>query len=354
MVQSSKIGTVFEFSNFNICTKTNLNREFINFDVLRTLSVMLIFVLLLPPVSAQAGEFSHNPSVRIIFDNQNSSLRIYLNSSEYFNLTFRKIYIATNPYEMGDDFDVDNFFMGSAEIGSMNMSSKEGWSREMGNYTRVVMWKSLNVKNRNDIPFMEPKNVKVNITVEFFMAEKSYTKDGIVIGRNTIRFSTKISTDSRGNFIFLEESMGALNLTTGAPGEVFEMGWNHGVHWNRMNMTDGFVKHQFGGNNLGALKFRISRSNITYSWGSRYVRSTLYSYNGESFHLLYGFQNENGTILQDPYITLPVPIMGNPNTVVEGVENAVNYLIDHAISFGMGIAAAVIIVLTGPLARRLH
>ncbi len=315
------------------------------------LSLGIFAILLLAAVPQVQGESTPEPRIKIVFDNLNASLRIYINESEYFNLTFEKVYITKNPY-MGD---VSNIIMGEGKIGSMNMSQENGWNSKMGNYTKVTMWKEVIVKNKMDIPFMGPREVRANVTINFYIAEKNYTKGGIQVGRNTIRYNTIIRTETEDDFILVEERMSSLDLTTGVPGEVYEFD-NGEVAvsdcWDRMNMTDDVVKHRFGSGGMGMLKFSIRRANITYSWEYDDNLTTLYSYDGNHFHLYYAFKNHNGTVVQDPYITLPEPIMGNPNTIVEGVEDVVNYLMDHAISLAIGIVAAVVLVLSAPAARR--
>jgi len=324
--------------------------------MMKSVLSLAIFVLMLATFTPQVqGEVSQNPTVRIVFDNYNASLRIYINESEYFNLTFRKVYVTKNPYA-GEMSGVGNVMVGEGFIGSMNITEESGWNEKMGNYTKVTMWKNVKIKNKVDFPFVGPKEINANVTINFYMSEKNYTKGGIRVGRNTIRYDTIIRTGTKGDFVIIEESMSGKDLISGAPGEVYEFNPQNITlqqYWDRMNMTDDVVKHKFGSGNMGMLKFKIRRSNITYSWEYD-NKTTFYSYNGESFHLFYAFQNENGTVIQDPYITLPTPIMGNPNTIVEGVEDVVNYIMDHAISLGLGIIVATVIILTGPAIRRLR
>ncbi len=308
---------------------------------MRKIAAIIVFFVLLALVVPQAsGENISESPVKIKFDNKNASLEILINGTQYFYLKFTKLYVASAPYFMS------NMIGGAKEIEDMNIKSIEGRNEEMGNYTKVTMWKSFEIESK--IPFGMHKKIEVTLTIDFYIAEREYVKKSILINNSMIRYDTTITTNAKNNYVLLEERLIYGNDTSSS--KVFECEDKH--HWKMMNTTEQVRKHYFGNDHLGMLGFGDKNITFKYMWDYEEGISTLYSYDGSDFRLFFAFENRNGTIIQDPYITLPIPISGNISSIIEHPEKIISYIMDHALSLAIGLGIAAVVIFSAPLIRR--
>ena len=300
--------------------------------------IVVLFVILasIIPMLSEADE-PQNP-IKIKFDNKNATVEISVNNTQFFLLRFTKLYVATNPYFMS------TAIAGVEEIKDMEIKTTEENNEKMGNFTKITMWKSFEISSKMPIH----KKIEVTLTIEFYIAEKEYVKNDILVNKSMIRYDTKITTSESNNFVFLEEHMVYGNVS-GQLTKVFECG-NHA--WKMMNKTDHIMKHHFGSNHLGMLGFGDGNISFKYIWNYEEWISTLYSYDGRNFRLFFGFENKNGTIIQDPYIALPLPISGDLGTIIEHPEKVISYILDHALSFAVGLTLAAVIIFSAPIIKR--
>ncbi len=308
----------------------------------KIVAMVALFVLLAALIPISSGENASESPVKIKFDNQNATVIISINGTQYFYLKFTKLYVASGPYFM------PGYIGGYKEIKEMNMKTVEGRNEEMGNYTKVTMWKSFKVESK--IPFEMHREIEVTLTIDFYIAEKEYMKRDILVNNSMIRYDTTIKTSSGDNYVFLEEHLIYGNDTHTS--SVFECGDGEGKHWKMMNTTEHVMKHYFGNDHLGMLGFGEQKVTFRYMWDYQEGISTLYSYDGSDFRLFFAFENRNGTIIQDPYIALPLPISGNISSIIEHPEKIISYIMDHALSFGIGLGIAMLLIFSAPIIRK--
>ncbi len=312
----------------------------------RLIPLGIIALLIVASLSIMApvtgAQNTPGSNVHILFDGKNATVRITVNGTKYFYLEFSKLYISSTP----------NFIrhMGSETLKDMKVKRATGYNELMGNYTKVTMWKDFTFQSKMHHG-NAGKDVKVHIAFDFYISDKNYTKKGVNITRNMIRYDTRITTSSRNTFIFLEERMNYGEGENHRMGRVFEC--NKTTHdWKTMKTTHEVMSHHFGKDHLGVIGFGSKNVSFRYMWEYQSNVETLYSYDGSNFALYFIFKNSNGSVIQDPYITLPVPILGNVSAVVHGIEHVVNYLIDHALSLGIGLALAAVLIFSAPVLRR--
>lgn len=303
--------------------------------------VLGIFLLSATLITLDVSGSQESAGVRIIFDNKNATLSISVNNTQHFYLKFSRIFISTNP-------SFSPHFMDSEKIDNMNIEKISSHNSVMGNYTKITMWKEFEMKSR----FHHGNPIRVKLSLNFYIAEKTYRKNGVNITGNMIRYSTIITTTTRNAYVFLEEHMNyGEKHKNGSSSRVFECN-KTAKHWKLMSPTKHVMKHRFGSDHLGMVGF--GRKNVTfrYMWEYQDNINTLYSYDGSNFVLYFIFQDKNGSIVQDPYITLPEPISLNTTSIVNGIEHTVNYIMDHALSLGIGIILAAVIVFSAPMIKR--
>ncbi len=308
----------------------------------KIVAIVALFVLLAIIIPSSSGENTSESPVKIKFDNHNATLIISINGTQYFYLKFTKLYVATGPYFMPANIG------GAKEIKDMNIKTIKDRNEEMGNYTKITMWKTFEIESK--IPFEMHREIEVTLTIDFYIAEKEYMKRDILVNNSMIRYDTTIKTNAKDNYVFLEEHLIYGNDTQTS--KVFECGDREGSHWKMMNTTDHIMKHYFGNDHLGMLGFGEQNISFKYMWDYQEGISTLYSYDGSEFKLFFAFENDNGTIIQDPYITLPLPISGNISSIIEHPEKVISYIMDHALSFGIGLGIAVVLIFSAPIIRR--
>ena len=305
----------------------------------RILTMAAITFVLLASFTISSYAAPPQSPVSIVFDGKNATVRISINNTHYFYLQFSKIYLMENPH-----IPLLQGLKGES-IKNMQIEKIRGYNEIMGNYTKVTMWKTMELTH---IPGRY-KNSKIKITIDFYIADKAYQKGDFNVNRSTIRYDTKIESSTKNAYILLEEHM-SYKDSLYPNSHVFECD-HPGHHWIRMNRSLEAKEHRFGQDNKGIIGFGHNKVSLKYMWNYQDDIRTFYKYDGSQLSLYFSFRNTNGSIIQDPYIYLPIPII-NSNPVLQGVQKIINYTIDHAISLGIGLTIAAAVILSAPLIRR--
>ncbi len=296
-----------------------------------TLTIVM-FIISAMPLTAGHGQGNYEfkfQYAKISVDGASSSVNISLNSSEYIEIEFNKIYVGTM-----DLLQFPRFYYGSLK--GMNVSEEYGKSESMGNYLHIKMWKETQL-----IRFGWGETHRATVVIDFYVASENYTKKGVLVDKNTLRYDITITTDCPGDFIYLSH-----RISTGGMGEenVFS---KHGPHWESIEKTTS--KKWMNFTSCGNMGFGKSWNNLSflYLWNASNVNS-LYSYWDNHVDLYFVYSN-TGTIVQDPYVKLPVPIFTNTTEVAGKI---VDYFMEHTISISIGIGAAVAIIFVPAVLRR--
>ncbi len=305
----------------------------------RLLSLIAVIFVILASFTISSHAATPQSPVSIVFDGKNATVRISINNTHYFYLQFSKIYLVGGP-----QISKLQGLKGES-IKNMDVKKISGYSNIMGNYTKITMWKTIELTHNHG----KYKNSKIKITIDFYIADKAYQKGDFNVNRSTIRYDTKIVSSVKDVYILLEEHM-SYRDSLSHNSHVFECGHPNN-HWTRMNRSLEAKEHRFGQDHKGMIGFGHNKVSLKYMWDYQNDIKTFYKYDGSQLSLYFSFKNTNGSIIQDPYIYLPIPIT-NSNPVVQGVQNVINYAIDHALSLGIGIIIAAAILFSAPLIRR--
>ena len=305
----------------------------------RVFAITAIIFVILASFTISSHAAPPQSPVSIVFDGKNATVRISINNTHYFSLQFSKIYIID-----GSNIPRIQGLKGES-IKNMQVEKKRGYNDVMGNYTKITMWKTMELIHTHG----RYKNSKIKIAMDFYIADKAYQKGDFNVNKSTIRYDTRIDSSAKNVYILLEERMNYRNSLS-SNSHVFEC--NHtGDHWMRMNRSLEAKEHRFGQDHKGIIGFGHDKVSFKYMWDYQDNIKTFYKYDGSQLSLYFSFKSTNGSIIQDPYIYLPVPII-NSNPIVQGVQKAINYAIDHALSLGIGLLIAVAIIFSAPLIRR--
>ncbi len=301
-------------------------------------SLLAIIVVIISSFTFSSHAQNPKSNVNIIFDGKNAMVGIIVNHTQQFYLKFTHLYISdnSNPTHMKN--------LRGLNIGNMNIKKNRGYNNVMGNYTQITMWKSVNIRGAHG----RYGDSKITLTLNFYIAERAYKKGEFIVNRSTIRYDTKIETNIKTAYVFLEEHMQYKDAKMHGS-RVFEQ--NSGKRWKDMERSQEVREHRFGMNRKGMIGFGKNNVSFRYMWDYDTNIKTFYKYDENQLTLFFMFQNNNGSILQDPYIYLPLPV-SNSNPVVEGVVHIVNYTIEHALSLGIGILIASVIIFSVPLIKK--
>ncbi len=311
----------------------NLTKLFVALSLFLLLCSMGVF--------SNSGSAEQSSPVKIIFDGKNATVNIEVNGTHYFTLSFSHIYMGT-PAHSSPIFKN----MMKEDLSHMHVKIKRSYSEKMGNYTEVLMWK--NMKSGPQGFFHKKANV--NVTIRFYLAEKEYYKNDVRVKRNMLRYDVLIFTDSPLPFFYLEENI--KSKKNNGSEEVYEYSHEAQGAWKKLGKSAEPREHTFGGDHLGMIKFGRGSDAIECLWEYSSDVNTFYSYSDSELHLIFSFRNENGSIIYDPYISLPVPLSPSLKPIVGGVEEAVNYIMDHFLSFSIGLVMATVLVLLTPMIRK--
>jgi len=299
--------------------------------------ITIVFVIF---ASLTLSSYATQPKspVSIVFDGKNATVRISINNTNYFTLQFSKIYMVEGSHISMRGLKGEN-------IENMQVEKTKGYSELMGNYTKITMWKTMDLMHTHG----RYKNSKIKLTIDFYIADKAYKKGDFYVNKSTIRYDTRIEGYAKNAYIILEERMNYRDSSSKST-PAFEC--NHtGNKWMKINRSLEAKEHRFGEDHKGIIGFGHNKVSLKYMWDYQNNIRTFYKYDGSQLSLYFSFKNTNGSIIQDPYIYLPIPII-NSTPIVHGVQRIINYTIDHALSLGIGIIIAAAVLISAPLIRR--
>ncbi len=308
----------------------------------KVLSVFLAILLAIIVLPQSQGVDMHDSAVQIIFDGDHASIRIEMNDTSYLVVKFSRIYFGER-----DSWKARGFPL-SMEIEKMCVVKSEGSNPIMGNYTEIVMWKNIQFRQHPHAS----NSWNANLTLRFYMAEKNYTKGDFLVTTNMIRYGIYLSTNVPYSRIFLEEEIYGGNRMGHM--DIFEnVGAQGHPGWKKMGRSNGLVPHHFGKDKTGMLGLGNGSVKFQYLWEYQDEIETLYAYQGSQLSLCFSLPNNEGTATMDPYISLPIPVFshGNITRVVKGIAN---YIMDHLLSFGLGILIAVGIIFVPIILRKIR
>ncbi|NPA75654.1 MAG: hypothetical protein GXO25_06200 [Euryarchaeota archaeon] len=295
----------------------------------RILSILLLFVLMIPVASASQSSQDNTLAfkyVNIKMEPQVGMINLTLNNGSYFALQFRKVIVG----ELGTRGHMPGIW--SAELDNMEYAISNGTDAKMGRYVHVRMWKNVTLTSP-----MHLSSYPLSLSLDFYVSSKNYTKGTVKVDRNTLRYDVHITTSCPGQYVFLEHRV----IYPGSEDNVYENtghGWNHmsdGKEQRWMNFTD-HAELGFGD---------VSKMLFKYEWYSDSGHA-LYTMLGNAMDISFVYVN-TGNIVQDPYVHLPVPIY-----VPEEVQHIVSYFMDHLYSILAGVGVAVGIIVAPALLRK--
>ncbi len=304
------------------------------------LVMAVLFVLLIPAFTGAVEPSVHRFRYKyasVEFGGVNSTLSIIINDTQKFRICFKRIYVGTLP---ANDNTPATIFFGSADLTDMNVDVDKGWTKEYGNYTHVKMWKNITLKS------MFSSTAYALVNIDFYITERDYYKKNVHIGNDTIRFDIHIKTNAKDSFVFLEQQISAYS------GSVPMVPLEHttGDSWIKIRKMTSPVEHYFSADDMGVVGFGEDMANFELMWDYDNIQ-TLYKYSDDTFSIFFAFPNTQD-IVQDPYIKLPVPLIPIPGGEV--VNKTVNFIMEHAISLGIGIGIAAIIVAAPIIVRKIR
>ena len=299
------------------------------FSVIEKILALLIIVSLafLPFAMGNSGEHLKFKNVSMDFDGGNSTISIVVNNTEYFKIKFTKIYVGS----------LEKRFLGWGNLNNMKVSTESGNNDVMGKYIHTRMWKNTTIQRIS--PWM--KEYYALVTIDFYIAQKNYEKKDMEIKNNTIRFNVKIDTNCPDDFIFLEQRIYAQKSNKSM--DVFE----NKKGWKEINRMDNPTYHNFSRDRNGIIGFGENNIDFRYGWIYNNYLKTLYKYTDDELVFYFEYTNTKH-IIQDPYITLPVPIFVEPLKEIE------NFLMDHILSLSTGVILSIFLVVSPKFLRRIR
>ncbi len=265
--------------------------------------------------------------VKLHFLPSGNGFNITINDTQYVEIYFERIFLG--------DLSFHNFHrFWYSNLQSMNYSYGYSSSKVMGKYFYIHMWKNGTLKR---IGLGEEYSFK--LMINFYVANKNYTKNGVAIGRNTLRYDVKIYTDCPAKYVYLEHTLHS---------NLLKKAWtysSHSGHWHGLLRTSKMMWLNHTHKMRMAFGDYEGSRHVEYMWIGDHVKA-LYTYSDEHVNIFFVYNN-TGLIVQDPYISLPYPILPNGTA-----EKLVNYFAEHVESIAMGTLIAGAIILAPALLRR--
>ncbi len=286
-----------------------------------------MMVAIIPFVSGNNIENMNFKYVSLEFDGKNSTISITINNSDVMKIKFTRIYMGS----------IESPFMGWGNLNDMKISKEYEKNNAMGNYIHIKMWKNTTIVKI----FPWHKNYYALISIDFYISQKNYEKKKFEIGNNTIRFDINIDTNCPDDYIFLEQKISVQEDNKNM--NIFE---KHDG-WKEIKKMGNITYHDFSQDDLGIIGFGKNNMVFKYGWFSENSLKTLYKYTGEKFIFYFAYEND-GHIIQDPYISLPVPVF------IEIEKKVVNFLMEHVLSISLGLLLSLLLVVSPRLLRRIR
>ncbi len=303
------------------------------FVKLKTFLLVVLFVSSLFFISFSPG-YGENVRATINFGKVNihffstgNGFNLTINDTQYVEIYFERIFLGDSTFH-----NFRGFWY--SDLQNMNYTYGYSSSKLMGKYFYIHMWKNGTLKR---IGLGERYNFK--LLVNFYVASKNYTKNGISVGRNTIRYDVIISTDSPAKYVYLEHTLHS---------NLLEKAWtysSHSGHWHGLLRTSKMMWLNRTHKMRMAFGNYEGNRHVEYMWIGDKVKA-LYTYYDEHVNIFFVYNN-TGFIVQDPYISLPYPILPNGTA-----EKIVNYFAEHVESIAVGTLIAGAIILAPAILRR--
>ena len=297
--------------------------------------ILLIFALLLIPAYGMSVSKVQNSNfsfkyVKLGIDAEDSSLNISQSEKSYVVIHFEKIYVGSE-----DMVNQRNLHFWQGDLSGMNVKILNRTSVGMGRYIHIIMWKNLTLRQMG-----RGQAYPLDILFDFYAASKNYSKNGVLVSRNMLRYDVKINTDCPGDYIFLEHS-----IDVSSPGGNENMYFMHNHNWKEMGKTQ--ARRWMNLSDHAEVGFGSSQDiSFSYLWNANSVK-TIYSYWGGILDMFFVYEN-TGRVVQDPYLNLSVPIY----VPSEEVNKVVNYFMQHVYSILIGLVIAMTMVAIPVFIRR--
>ncbi len=291
------------------------------------IAVALVALLVFSSFSYGSGEKAES-QVNIKVVPSRSAVNITFNKSDFFEISFITIYAGTLDLFKGP-------MLWYAKLNNMNYHKEYGKNEEMGEFLHIRMWKNVTLKR---MYIQWGQEYSAAVTLDFYVASKNYTKGKVLVDVNTLRYDVRIDTDCPADFIYLDHRIKMKDLDSGKvmaqiDDESEEIEKRHGMYW--LNASE-----------WGEVKFMNDDGPVHYSWDAERLEGVKYEY-WDGYMDVYFIYKNTGTIVQDPYIKLPMPFFSN-----ETAGKIVNYFMEHVTSISVGIAAAMAVVLIPAVLKR--
>ena len=295
---------------------------------MRILPIAIIFAIIVSFVPTSSGISLNFKYVSVNFNPERASVDIQINNTTV-SIRFSKIFAGNFIFPQ----------MWNGDIKDLNISEDRGKKEGMGQYIHVRMWG--NVKLQRMIGF--GKDCKSFVVIDFFIAESPYRKGDYEIDNSTIRYDLDIKTDCPSDFLIVEQ-----DITIG--GVSYEPYISTDHHWSKIYRTDRWTSINIS-DSIGDIGFgKGERMDYHLIWNKSSMNGTMYTYNGNKFSMFFKYPN-SGEIRDDPIFKVPLPIF--IENIPQEIKRAANYLIEHAFSIGIGVAASVVLVFIPYLRRKL-
>ncbi len=271
--------------------------------------------------------------VNINFYGDNASIHMVLNNSKSITIQFEKIYAGT---PIGHDIFPQTWI---GDIGKMDITKESGEDKVMGKYIHVKMETSTVLHSM--IGFR--KDYPIDITLDFFISSKGYHKNSFFVDNSTLRYDLRMKTECPANVIIIQER---IKMNGESMGALIQSDHN----WKEMKKTYEKLPLNITGK-IGEVGFgKEDEIDYRLMWSTEYMNSTFYTYFDGNFDIFFAYSN-NGSIIDDPYIKTPVPIL-TPGNIPEVVKETVNYLMEHALSIAIGVGISSFIIAIPRFRRR--
>lgn len=262
---------------------------------------------------------------KILVNPENSTLRISVNSNLNIYLRFDKIYYEINHFR--------RFGIYNGDLQGMKVQRWVNTSANMGKFVHLRMWKNVTLRFLN-----QKTGHYANVIFDLYIASRNYTKGNFNITRNMVRYDIHITSDLKSGRVFLVHKMYVHAHSKMRPF------LRRGKEWRLINGRDRW----YNTSSIGAVGFGESNRTIklSYIWSGRGV-SAIYGFHSNYAKIVLVFRN-NGSIVRDPYVKLPVPLFLENET-----SKVVNYLFEHVYSLGLGMGVAMGIIAAPFIFRKL-
>ena len=294
----------------------------------RVITVLVLFALLVSTPASAGSSGPGDSAVHIRVISSRSAVNITFNESDFFEIEFTGLYAGSLNL-----FDMPKFWY--AKLSDMHYLQESGESDVMGSYLHIRLWKNTTLRSM----MQWGRDYHARVIIDFYAASRNYTKGDVVVDVNTLRYDVRIYTDCPADFIFLAHrirmsGMEESDVMAQLDDHYQEIERGHGRYW-------------LNASHWGGVRFsEDGEISVHYTWDAKNLAGVQYEFLDGYMDVFFIYPN-NGTIVQDPYVKLPLPVLPN-----EAAEKIVNYFMEHALSISIGIAISAGIVAIPAVVKR--